>query len=62
MVKKLKNFTSRRCRQMLLDLVKPEEGATYLTNRNPRNLELMKIAYKPSGYPLEEHGRCYWNK
>lgn len=62
MVKKLKYFTSKYVQKLLVNLAKPEEGATYLTNRNPRNLELMKIAYKPSGYHLEEAGRCYWNK
>lgn len=33
-----------------------------LTNRNPRNLEKMRIAYKPNGYYLEKPGRCYWHK
>ncbi|KYB27088.1 large ribosomal subunit protein uL18m [Tribolium castaneum] len=31
-------------------------------NRNPRNLERMRIGYKPDGYHLEKPGRCYWHK
>lgn len=31
-------------------------------NRNPRNLERMRIGYKPDGYHLEKPGRSYWHK
>ncbi|XP_004928945.1 large ribosomal subunit protein uL18m [Bombyx mori] len=31
-------------------------------NRNPRNLERMRIARKPDGYHLEKPGRKYWHK
>jgi len=31
-------------------------------NRNPRNLERLRIAYKPSGYHLEAPGREFWHK
>ena len=31
-------------------------------NRNPRNLERLRIAYKPTGYHLEKPGREFWHK
>ncbi|CAG5046904.1 unnamed protein product [Parnassius apollo] len=31
-------------------------------NRNPRNLERLRIARKPDGYHLEKPGRKYWHK
>ncbi|KAL4713636.1 hypothetical protein ACJJTC_002983 [Scirpophaga incertulas] len=31
-------------------------------NRNPRNLERMRIARKPDGYHLDNPGRKYWHK
>lgn len=42
--------------------VAPVEGQTYLTNRNPRNLEFLRIANKPLGYRLDKPGRSFWNK
>ncbi|KAI4454550.1 39s ribosomal protein l18 mitochondrial [Holotrichia oblita] len=33
-----------------------------LTNRNPRNLEKLRIGYKPDGYHLENKGRSFWHK
>lgn len=38
------------------------ENLPEITNRNPRNLELMTIARKPMGYHLEVKGREYWHK
>lgn len=38
------------------------EIAPVFTNRNPRNLELLRIAYKPDGFHLEKPGKCYWHK
>ncbi|KAF5294349.1 hypothetical protein FQR65_LT10802 [Abscondita terminalis] len=32
------------------------------TNRNPRNLEYLRIAYKPDGFYVDKPGRCYWHK
>lgn len=34
----------------------------YVYNRNPRNLEKLRIAYKPAGYHLEKPGREFWHK
>lgn len=31
-------------------------------NRNPRNLERMRIARKPDGYHLDKPGRKFWHK
>lgn len=36
--------------------------AQYVYNRNPRNLEKLRIAYKPAGYHLENPGREFWHK
>ncbi|CAH1118495.1 unnamed protein product [Phaedon cochleariae] len=38
------------------------EVSPIFTNRNPRNLERMRIAYKPDGYHVEAPGRNYWHK
>lgn len=54
--------SSARVFHKLKDLNKICETSTFLTNRNPRNLEKMRIAYKPSGYHLEEPGRSFWHK
>lgn len=42
--------------------IAPKAGETYLINRNPRNLEHMRIAHKPNGYELDTPGRCFWHK
>ncbi|XP_054289965.1 39S ribosomal protein L18, mitochondrial-like [Macrosteles quadrilineatus] len=34
----------------------------YCYNRNPRNLEKLRIAHKPVGWFLEKPGKTYWNK
>ena len=36
--------------------------ATHVRNRNPMNLERMRIAPKPCGFPLERTDRGYWNR
>ena len=38
------------------------ENLNEIRNRNPRNLEFMRIARKPVGYHLEKPGREFWNK
>lgn len=36
---------------------------TTFVNRNPRNLERMRIGYKPNGYHVEKPGKyTYWHK
>ncbi|NP_001155682.1 39S ribosomal protein L18, mitochondrial isoform X1 [Acyrthosiphon pisum] len=42
----------------------PEDSghAQFVYNRNPRNLEKLRIAYKPAGYHLEKPGREFWHK
>ncbi|XP_004533791.1 39S ribosomal protein L18, mitochondrial [Ceratitis capitata] len=37
-------------------------GEQVLFNRNPRNLERLRIAHKPTGYFLEKPGRSFWHK
>jgi len=34
----------------------------FVNNRNPRNLEKLRIADKPQGWELDQEGRSYWNK
>ncbi len=36
--------------------------ASHVRNKNPMNLEKMRIGYKPTGFPLERKSRSYWNK
>ncbi|XP_066597420.1 large ribosomal subunit protein uL18m [Prorops nasuta] len=38
------------------------ENITHVQNRNPRNLELLRIARKPAGYWLDKRNREYWHK
>ncbi|XP_071448515.1 large ribosomal subunit protein uL18m [Hetaerina americana] len=33
-----------------------------LVNRNPRNLERIRVAYKPKGYHVDKPGRDFWHK
>ncbi|KAL9915036.1 39S ribosomal protein L18, mitochondrial [Glossina fuscipes] len=43
-------------------LIAPKEDAIYMINRNPRNLERLRIGYKPDGFHLEKPGRSFWHK
>lgn len=38
------------------------ETCTEIVNRNPRNLERLRIARKVSGYHLDKPTRSYWHK
>lgn len=38
------------------------EISPVFTNRNPRNLEKIRIGYKPDGYHVDKPGKCYWHK
>lgn len=53
---------TRKIARTIKELNKPQEFAEYLVNRNPRNLEKLRIAIKPAGYHLENPGRSFWNK
>lgn len=39
-----------------------EATQTFLYNRNPKNLEKLKIAYNHNGYHLEKPGKTFYNK
>ena len=39
------------------DIVSPQ-----IRNRNPQNLEKMRIGHKPNGYDTERRKRSYWNR
>lgn len=39
-----------------------ENISSVFVNRNPRNLEKMRIGYKPDGYHVDNPGKCYWHK
>lgn len=59
---KKKLVTSAKLYKMLKDCAKPAENVTTVHNRNPRNLEMMKIAYRPTGFYLDAPGRCFWHR
>lgn len=37
-------------------------AAVEFVNRNPRNLEKLRIARKPDGFHLDKPGRNFWHK
>lgn len=43
------------------NLLKNEFKSTFV-NRNPRNLEKLRIGYKPDGYHVDKPGKCYWHR
>ncbi|XP_046689086.1 39S ribosomal protein L18, mitochondrial-like [Homalodisca vitripennis] len=49
-----------RCR--FASSVAKDTAATFYYNRNPRNLEKLRIALKPQGFHLDKPGKSYWNK
>lgn len=51
-----------RIHRNIVKAAEPKAGETYMLNRNPRNLEFLKIQRKHQGYELDNPGRCYWNK
>lgn len=57
-----RTISSARVLHKIKELSKPKEGVQYVNNRNPRNLEKLRIAYKPRGYYLEKTNRCFWHK
>ncbi|XP_023014769.2 mitochondrial ribosomal protein L18 [Leptinotarsa decemlineata] len=64
------NFRSNVCKvinnmklERLLSTKSPKnEISPIFTNRNPRNLEKLRIGYKPDGYHVEAPGKRYWHK
>lgn len=54
-------LTSARVLHKIKELTTPATDGNFVTNRNPRNLERLRIAYKPTGYHLEKPGRSYWH-
>ncbi|KAJ8972099.1 hypothetical protein NQ314_000325 [Rhamnusium bicolor] len=52
----------KQCRQASTNLSKNGDIAPVFTNRNPRNLEKIRVAYKPDGYHVEKPGRRFWHK
>lgn len=53
------NINLKRC----MGSISEDSGhAEFVYNRNPRNLEKLRIAYKPAGYHLEKPGREFWHK
>ncbi|XP_017867000.1 PREDICTED: 39S ribosomal protein L18, mitochondrial [Drosophila arizonae] len=54
-------LTSARVRHKIKELTTPSADSNYVVNRNPRNLERLRIGYKPTGYHLEKPGRSYWH-
>lgn len=46
----------------LTQIFHPKDKNLSFVNRNPRNLEKLRIALKPSGYHLEKPGREFWHR
>lgn len=49
----------------ITNTVLPKEGEQYVVNRNPRNLEFLRIANKNKGYELDApfaKNANYWHK
>ncbi|KAJ8954199.1 hypothetical protein NQ318_005794 [Aromia moschata] len=58
--KVVKNF--KECRRMSTNLQNSEISPMF-TNRNPRNLEKLRIGYKPDGYHVDRPGKnTFWHK
>ncbi|XP_053687703.1 39S ribosomal protein L18, mitochondrial [Sabethes cyaneus] len=54
--------SSKRIFHKIQELNKCNVDTRYIINRNPRNLERLRIAYRADGYHLEKPGRSYWHK
>ncbi|XP_055596031.1 39S ribosomal protein L18, mitochondrial [Uranotaenia lowii] len=54
--------SSKRIYHKIQELHKATEGVRCMVNRNPRNLERLRIAYRTEGYHLERTGRNFWHK
>jgi hypothetical protein len=49
----------------IAETIMPKPTEVYKVNRNPRNLEFLRIAYKNRGYPLDapfSKDANYWHK
>ncbi|XP_063832786.1 large ribosomal subunit protein uL18m [Ostrinia nubilalis] len=47
---------------LLVQLSRFNSTATEFVNRNPRNLERIRLARKPDGYHLDKPGKKFWHK
>ncbi|XP_072379039.1 large ribosomal subunit protein uL18m [Diabrotica undecimpunctata] len=56
-------YRSFNIQQLRYSTILPKnEISPIITNRNPRNLERLRIGYKPDGYHLDAPGKRYWHK
>lgn len=55
------NMTLQQIRQINTHMQRNKYGLAFV-NRNPRNLEKMRIGYKPDGYHVDNPGKCYWHR
>lgn len=64
MIKHLNKFQNnfQLVRHTSTSLPKNEFIPSNFVNRNPRNLEKMRIGYKPDGYHVDNPGKCYWHR
>lgn len=62
LLKNVKKALIAQCRFASENLPKNDHISPIFTNRNPRNLEKLRIGYKPDGYHLEKPGKCFWHK
>lgn len=60
----LRNATKvlTNCRNASTNVAKNGDISPIFTNRNPRNLEKLRIGYKPDGYHVDAPGKRFWHK
>ncbi|XP_052862310.1 39S ribosomal protein L18, mitochondrial [Anopheles cruzii] len=54
--------SSKRVFHKVQQLSRALDGSSFMTNRNPRNLERLRIARKIDGYHLEKPVRSFWHR
>lgn len=52
----------RQIKKKIQKSLEPSPDAKYVVNRNPRNLEFIRIARMNQGYEYDKPGRVFWNK
>lgn len=60
--KRFKVISTFKLRYFSNNVSSPFEISNTFINRNPRNLEKLRIGYKPDGYHVDKSGKNYWHK
>ncbi|XP_076236683.1 mitochondrial ribosomal protein L18 isoform X2 [Calliopsis andreniformis] len=59
---RFRNCVRLFCKRQLHSNAEIVSNCKEIRNRNPRNLERLRIARKPCGYSLEKPGYSYWQR